>query len=442
MAAAELRPTLSQQSLQAAGFSSAAADRMSSTTIGTVATLSQQNLQEATIRNNSASLLQDTVDQFEKVIDLERSLLRKSIVKLAHDLEETTTELGLKEEELVIWEQRVQQVRQDNDRKLQIARARTSDRGARRPRGGEAPTKARGAAPLGGIAEDDEEEDDEDADEVGGDGDLDGDDDAADPDSPMSRAVTPAKVSLSPEVEAVNDLALQVVQELALLRQRWQAVKEAPLPAPAAARTAVDVQVQVVTDTRSPATRQRTPTQASSGAVGYLKTPVALPSQQPLIEPRGAALRGRAYGLPGDISRDVIQASEEPVAVGSRTAATAAAAAAAAAAGRVAGAVASVQADLRRLQMDRIPPGNAASTGSSPMCLKEDSKQLVQASILKAGGGPGYPQQRPIASQGSAPGHLGFTGSPHVVATRLPSGVAAAHVSRPLVGSSPFFRAS
>lgn len=158
----------------------------------------------------SATLLQDTVDQFEKVIDLERTLLRKSIRKLEHDLEEVSTELGMKEEELVVWEEKVQQIQQDNEVKLCLAKARfDSVKWRGRPKGRIAP--AGGSTSLGLIAEVEE------GDEGVAEGDEEEDDEAMEDLPPLER-----NKSIGDLDAAVNALADIVAGELAALRKQWQ----------------------------------------------------------------------------------------------------------------------------------------------------------------------------------------------------------------------------
>ena len=66
----------------------------------------------------SAALLRNTVGQFEKVIEFERNLLRNSVRKLERDLDGVLDELVSKEDELIVWEERLQQIQQDNETKL------------------------------------------------------------------------------------------------------------------------------------------------------------------------------------------------------------------------------------------------------------------------------------------------------------------------------------
>mmetsp|Transcript_12462 Transcript_12462/g.20454 ORF Transcript_12462/g.20454 Transcript_12462/m.20454 type:complete len:504 (+) Transcript_12462:86-1597(+) len=194
-----------------------------------------------------ATLLQDTVDQFEKVIDLERTLLRKSIRKLEHDLEEVTTELSMKEEELVVWEQRVHQIQKDNEVKFSIAKSRIDKEKFRsNKRGRSVGSAGGGSRSLGFIAEVDEapstiiEGDEEDEEEVGR------TESAADV-SPNTTPVMADKlppedsepfVVSHPMVEAINALADIVAGQLTVLQKQWQelnadldALTEAPVHA-------------------------------------------------------------------------------------------------------------------------------------------------------------------------------------------------------------------
>mmetsp|Transcript_64057 Transcript_64057/g.118001 ORF Transcript_64057/g.118001 Transcript_64057/m.118001 type:complete len:416 (+) Transcript_64057:92-1339(+) len=160
----------------------------------------------------SATLLQDTVDQFEKVVDLERVLLRKSILKLGNDLEEACTELGMKEEELMVWEQRIVQIQQDNEVKLRLAKSRLAGR-----QKGEGRSLAGSKGPvLSFIAEGDEDDM------------LDLDEEEVDAED-ISPMATDASLSnfgvLDPRMEAVqavNALADIIASELAVLRKQCQ----------------------------------------------------------------------------------------------------------------------------------------------------------------------------------------------------------------------------
>merc|ERR550532_2414890 len=171
----------------------------------------------------SAALLQDTVDQFEKVIDLERNLLRKSIRKLEHDLEETETEVSMKEEELMVWEEKLQQIQQDNEVKLRLARVRTDGTRWRHKSESRHAASVRRASPLGGIAEGNEdsseaEEEEEEAGEVSPRG--------ASGSGPGTAERGGASQHLA-MVDSVNNLAGMVVAELSILRAQWQELVEA-----------------------------------------------------------------------------------------------------------------------------------------------------------------------------------------------------------------------
>jgi len=198
----------------------------------------------------SAVLLQQTITQFEKVIDLERDLLSKSISKLQHDFEEASTELSMKEEELMVWEERLQQIQQDNEVKLRLAKLRAEGARWRSKGDGRRSAAERRPSPLGFIAEGDEDMGDEFDEE-----------DMCDTQSgvgtgseSLSRP-TPTRASNhaeeqaqdnqqmvgdSPHVaaaEAVNSLACIVRSELAAMQKQWQglmlSVKDAKQLTPA-----------------------------------------------------------------------------------------------------------------------------------------------------------------------------------------------------------------
>jgi hypothetical protein len=103
-------------------------------------------------------LLKETVDQFEKVMSLERRLLQKSIEKLTAQHEELQADLTCREEALLVWERAIQTERDSNSKKLQLAKKQYEASKSRT--GPKAP-----AASLGQITEGDEEEEDEDAEE-------------------------------------------------------------------------------------------------------------------------------------------------------------------------------------------------------------------------------------------------------------------------------------
>lgn len=160
------------------------------------------------------SILQDTVQQFEKVITLERSLLRESIQKLGIELEEVSAVIEQKEEESILWEERIVQVRKDNVLKLQLVRARLcGDRGHRGRRG---PVEASEDLRLDLIAEGsggEEEEEDEDEEYRG--------------DKAHDAAPSAASTSTAAKVEATNSLASAVVEEVAQLRRLWEELNQA-----------------------------------------------------------------------------------------------------------------------------------------------------------------------------------------------------------------------
>lgn len=186
-------------------------------------------------------LLQDTVDQFEKVIEMERTVLRKSIAKHERDLEEVSTELAMKEEELAVWEERVQQIQKDNEIKFCLAKARFD---TAKWRGKGKTTSSVGATALGFIAEGDEpdcfaegdedEDDEEDAELLRKEsfdqsGFLRDDDADANPakregTSPIDSESPAGAVEKQPHpgAEAANALADIVVGELAMLKRQWQ----------------------------------------------------------------------------------------------------------------------------------------------------------------------------------------------------------------------------
>jgi len=180
----------------------------------------------------AAALLQNTVEQFEKVIDLERNLLRKSILKLEHDLNEVDTELDMKEEELLAWEEKLQRVQQDNEKKVQLAKNRiegTKYQQKSQSRRGAA--SARYACSLGLIAEGNEDSGDgeekqtdcrsggEEEEEGGGQREA----------SPASSTLPSARRGRSPSlvaaVETINALADICVKETGLLREQWRALE-------------------------------------------------------------------------------------------------------------------------------------------------------------------------------------------------------------------------
>lgn len=183
---------------------------------------------EAGLETQGANLLQDTVDQFEKVIDLERTLLRKSIRKLENDLETVTTELSMKEDELIAWEQRVKTIQQDNENKFNIAKSRIDKDKFRAHKRGRSAGAGSGGRCLGFIAEVDEaptimEGDEEDE-----------DDDVSRAQSAPSLNASPAipeklppsepepAVASHPMVEEINGLADMVAGQLFTLQKQWQ----------------------------------------------------------------------------------------------------------------------------------------------------------------------------------------------------------------------------
>lgn len=182
-----------------------------------------EQLSEVDLRSTpalSAALLQDTVDQFEKVIDLERSLLCKSISKLEHDLTETETQIGLKEEELMMWQGRLQQIQQDNELKLRLAKVRVDSTRYRHKSESRHTASVRRASPLGLIAEGNE-------DSSGNEHVEDDDDEEGSYVSPHvegrgTGVADPKRTQLLATAESINALAGVVARELAVLRAQWQ----------------------------------------------------------------------------------------------------------------------------------------------------------------------------------------------------------------------------
>lgn len=166
-------------------------------------------------------LLQDTVDQFEKVIEMERTVLRKSIAKHERDLEEVSTELAMKEDELAVWQERVQQIQQDNEIKFCLAKARFDS--AKFKAKGRNAASSTGANALSFIAEGDEPdcfaEGDEDEDE---DEEVDIVTAAASQAAEVPIEVAEIEMQPHPGAEAANALADIVVGELAMLQKQWQ----------------------------------------------------------------------------------------------------------------------------------------------------------------------------------------------------------------------------
>jgi hypothetical protein len=128
-----------------------------------------------------AGLLKETVDQFEKVMSLERRLLQKSIEKLTAQHEELQADLACREEALLVWERAIQTEVASNAKKLQLAKKQYEQKSRAPPRP---------AAGLGQITEGDEDEEEE---------------DEEDDDDPVVRA-------LLPEAEEVARLEERVKQ--------------------------------------------------------------------------------------------------------------------------------------------------------------------------------------------------------------------------------------
>lgn len=164
-------------------------------------------------------LFHETVDQFETVVDLERTLLRQTITRLEHDYEVACTELSMKEDEMVVWEEKLQQIHDDNVAKLRLAKTIASSAKWRQQ-----PEGARRAEALGLIAEGDEESSDEE----------DGPSrpvclDASQPDAAGGVSSIVDSTVLDSEalaqigaIESVNALADIVAGEVGLLRKQWQ----------------------------------------------------------------------------------------------------------------------------------------------------------------------------------------------------------------------------
>jgi len=172
----------------------------------------------------NVAMLQDTVDQFEKVMGMERNLLCKSILKLKHDLEETETNVGMKEEELMVWEEKLQQIQQDNEVKLRLAKARTDSMKWRHASEGRQLTSKCNASPLGFIAEGNEDSCDEDGEEEGD------EDEEADAMSPQARYGASRRGELTSQqravVESINKLSAMVVAEISVLNADYQKLLE------------------------------------------------------------------------------------------------------------------------------------------------------------------------------------------------------------------------
>jgi len=172
----------------------------------------------------SVAMLQDTVEQFEKVMGLERNLLCKSILKLKHDLEETETNVGMKEEELMVWEEKLQQIQQDNEVKLRLAKARTDTMKYRHKSEGRQLTSKCNASPLGFIAEGNEDSCEEDGEEEVE------EDEEADAISPRGARCAGARSEPESQhlaaVETINKLSAMVVAELSVLNADYQKLLE------------------------------------------------------------------------------------------------------------------------------------------------------------------------------------------------------------------------
>eukprot|EP00929_Paragymnodinium_shiwhaense_P114751 TRINITY_DN83248_c0_g1_i1.p1 TRINITY_DN83248_c0_g1~~TRINITY_DN83248_c0_g1_i1.p1 ORF type:complete len:367 (-),score=78.76 TRINITY_DN83248_c0_g1_i1:209-1309(-) len=174
---------------------------------------------------------QEAVGQFEHLVEHERSVLKQCLVALEHDLEEVTTQLALKEEELYTWEQRIQQIKKDNEVKLRLARAnmQAAHGGSVRRRAGRHPA-GESKSNLAFIAEGEDECEEEEQ------------DGCAAEEEPVSCAATDAAVLQA------NSIASAVFVEMQVLRHKWQQVQNRQQPAgmaeaaqatPAAATVAV-----------------------------------------------------------------------------------------------------------------------------------------------------------------------------------------------------------
>lgn len=173
---------------------------------------SEQQLAEAGLRSAaapSAALFRDTVGQFDKVIDLERNLLRKSILKLEHDITETETHMSIQEEELMLWQDRLQRIQQDNEMKLRLAKVRVDGTRYRHKSEGRHGASVRRASPLGLIAEGNEDSGDER---------VEGEEEEDEGGYVAERTASHPLAT----VKSINSLASMVVGELTVLRAQWQ----------------------------------------------------------------------------------------------------------------------------------------------------------------------------------------------------------------------------
>merc|ERR1719421_1170762 len=119
-------------------------------------------MSDRTAENKDPALLKETVDQFEKVMSLERRLLQKSIEKLTAQLEELQADLSCREEALLVWERAIQTQVADNEKKLRLAKKQYESK----PRASRPPAAGGGLDQIteGDEEEEEEEEEDEDPD--------------------------------------------------------------------------------------------------------------------------------------------------------------------------------------------------------------------------------------------------------------------------------------
>lgn len=75
-----------------------------------------------TDQSSGAELLGEAMQDFDQVMELERAMLRKSILMLEKRISQMDTELSIKEDALCVWESRLQQVHQQNKVKLRLAK--------------------------------------------------------------------------------------------------------------------------------------------------------------------------------------------------------------------------------------------------------------------------------------------------------------------------------
>jgi len=101
--------------------------------------------------------LQDTIAEFKHVLNVERAQIRKSILELEQRLQELDTECALREDELMLWEERLVQIKEDNDVKFRLAKARADGARVRRAggasggSGGSGSGRREGLGALGGL---------------------------------------------------------------------------------------------------------------------------------------------------------------------------------------------------------------------------------------------------------------------------------------------------